>query len=141
MKIIRPTTRCLTPDPKLFELPAESRYPTLRVRNIVKFGLLDRIFHVLSCLYDPPDRPHCVRRGAPRPHLLLEVRHHSHELELGHGPQVGGDGRVLEVREVKVGALLLGRVPRVVENVRRVRVVVCRPLVEVVRNIERSRVR
>ena len=78
-----------------------------------------------------------MRGGAPGPDLRLEAR-------LLRGERLGArDGRpvVRQVRVVEVEALRVRGVARRVEDVRRRAVVVGRPLLEVVRDVERGRVR
>lgn len=96
---------------------------------------------------DAPDSPHRVRRRAPRVDLVLKHLHFELELRArgrDAGLRVFGGrqrrARVLEVGGVEVAARVERGVLGVVEEVRRVAVVVGRPLMEVVSEVEGGRV-
>ena len=136
------------------ELAAEGVDAVLRVAEVVELGLAVLALDELARLDDAPDGPHGLRGGAPRADLALEPLHLRRERAVAASfafaaalsllSALGGSslgGGVREVRAVEVPALVEGRVPSRVKDVWDGAVVVRRPLVEVVGDIERGRVR
>ena len=115
---------------------AEGVHAALRVAEVVELGLAVLALDELARLDDAPHGPHRLRRGAPRAHLAVELRHLRRERG-----RVARGARVGEVGAVEVLALCERRVAGRVEEVWDGPVVVRRPLVEVVRDVERGRVR
>ena len=129
------------------QLAAEEVHAAHRVREVVKLGFGVLALHELTRLDDAPDGPHRMRRGAPGADMaveLLRVR-----LEGAFGKLLGNLRLrvvdvalgVREVRTIEVSALLRSGIEVGIEYAGCGPVVVHRPLVEVVRDVEGGRVR
>jgi hypothetical protein len=122
-------------DPKLSDLPTKSFHARYRVPNIVKLGLGHLSFQVVPSLDQCPHRPDCVRGWAPHTHLFIELL----DLPLQYAVIDRRESiRMLQVGAIEIASLFVRWVSRWIQEMRGGRVVIRRPFVEVVSDIESS---